>query len=588
MRLPERFKEYGRLLSVLKGHTAVYSIGVVGDSLVAASFPLFVAYTFKAVFDAVSSGNLASMNNALVLLAVNLGLCGILSPLFGYLYRRTVKICITLFAQQLQRHVQSLPMSFFETRHSGEIVSSLSNDIHTMEKAYIEFIRSLVFIGFSGLGSIAFMLYLDWRFTILLLVVASSSFWILKKLADPLRAVNDQILEQTSKLTESASDLLAGFSVMKHFGIERQIGERFDAENRLLASLNLKEGRIRAFIECSNFFQGFLSYTGMILLGMLMVMHGQLELGTLIALVQLQSKAVSVFFELGNTWAQLQQALSGAARIFRLLDEPVEPEAYEYTGSRNDRHELLDARSGEESPPAVAFDHLNFAYPGEGRGKLDQFTITVQQGKWAAIVGPSGSGKSTLLKLLLGFYPPAGGDMLIGGKSASGMSLKELRKYFTYVPQDAFIFEGTVYENLLYGNPQAEEADIVEAARRAHAYAFIMELPQQFDTVIGETGLQLSGGQRQRIALARAMLRKAPILLLDEATSALDNQSESAVQQAINDWIKDGTLISIAHRLSTVEHADRILCVEDGKLTEQGTFDELLARQGTFRRLYNA
>lgn len=578
---------FWRMLKLLGRHRGLYFFGLIGDTFIAASFPIAIAMVMKWVFDAVNDVNLELLQDAVILLAIMFTVQGAIAPLFSYMVQKAVKLTTTELSRELQNHVQQLPITYFEQHHSGDTLSRMTLDVRMMEQAYGQQFRSFLVVLASGFGSIAFMLTLHWKFTLLLFAVALLSFWTLKKLAHPIRLMNDRIQSRNGLLAERLSDILAGMQTMRMFQIEREILGRYESANEEMTAWSLREGRLRAWMECANFVQGFLSFTGIILLGMFMVIQGTLPLGTLMAMVQLQSKGVSVFFELGNTISNMQGAFAGAARVFALLDQPPEkdPYAVEIRGQTQMEREAQSCHQRQVESAMIRLDDLHFAYDS-GAKALNGMTLSIPRGAAAAFVGPSGSGKSTLLKLLLGFYRPTQGGFTIAGKPLSTFTLAELRSQMAYVPQDGYLFDGTIRDNIRYGRWNATDDEIREAALHANAHDFIMGLPEQYGTAVGERGSKLSGGQRQRIAIARAMLTDAPILLLDEATSALDTESEHAVQAALQRLMQGRTTIIVAHRLSTIEYADVIYVLDRGHLVEQGNHKELLAQDGLYRKLY--
>jgi ATP-binding cassette, subfamily B, bacterial len=292
----------------------------------------------------------------------------------------------------------------------------------------------------------------------------------------------------------------------------------------------------------------------------------------MLAVINLLNGVVFMFTSLGNFIAQIQGSLAGANRVFELLDEPVEPERY-----------VL--KKTEDTAAMVELQDIGFSYNGTDR-VLDGVSLSIGKGQMAALVGPSGGGKSTVLKMLLGYYPPQEGNIVVNAKSIGQYSLTELRDMMAYVPQDAYLFDGTVEENIWYGRPKATREEVIAAAEAANAHGFITELPEGYATKVGERGTRLSGGQKQRIAIARALLKNAPILLLDEATSALDSESEQLVQDALNRLMQGRTTIAVAHRLSTIRHADVIYVIEGGEVVEKGNHTELAEGEGLYNRLY--
>jgi ATP-binding cassette, subfamily B, bacterial len=366
--------------------------------------------------------------------------------------------------------------------------------------------------------------------------------------------------------------LLAGFHIIKMFPIENLIMGRYKDANSETMRLCIRKARIGAFLDSTNFLLIWLSFGGALSAGAYMILYKYIDFGTMLAVINLLNGVVFMFTSLGNFIAQIQGSLAGANRVFELLDEPVEPERY-----------VL--KKTEDTAAMVELQDIGFSYNGTDR-VLDGVSLSIGKGQMAALVGPSGGGKSTVLKMLLGYYPPQEGNIVVNAKSIGQYSLTELRDMMAYVPQDAYLFDGTVEENIWYGRPKATREEVIAAAEAANAHGFITELPEGYATKVGERGTRLSGGQKQRIAIARALLKNAPILLLDEATSALDSESEQLVQDALNRLMQGRTTIAVAHRLSTIRHADVIYVIEGGEVVEKGNHTELAEGEGLYNRLY--
>ena len=313
-------------------------------------------------------------------------------------------------------------------------------------------------------------------------------------------------------------------------------------------------------------------------IGAYMVLTGETTFGVLVALIQLNGPIQFFVYSLGGTISHIQGSLAAADRILDVLEAPAEPEHYPETGPA--------AGAAPSAQTLLAFEDVRFGYE-EGQEVLKGMSFAVRPGQMAAFVGSSGGGKSTIFKLLLGGYPVGQGRIWMGGKSINSFTLSDLRDQFAYIPQDAYLYTGSILENISYGKPGASQEEVSAAAKAAYAHEFIMEFPEGYQTRVGERGARLSGGQRQRIAIARALLKNAPVLLLDEATSALDSESEELVQRALSVLMKGRTVLVIAHRLSTIEHADVIYAVDGGVVVEAGTHAELLAQRGLFYRLHD-
>jgi ABC-type multidrug transport system fused ATPase/permease subunit len=426
------------------------------------------------------------------------------------------------------------------------------------------------------------MLFLKWDLALLIILSGLFPLVINAVSARPLRRVGDETQRKLAGLSERLADLLAGFQIVRTFNLGDWILERFYRSNEDVLNANLRRVRIESALAAGNDF-GFVVIIVAYIAGAYMVLRGQTTLGVLMALVQLNNPVQFFVYSLGGTISRLQGALAAGDRILAVLDAEPEPQRYATAVALP---ASADAPVTATTPGRVVmFSEVTFSY-GDERPILQNLSFDIQEGQVAAFVGPSGSGKSTIFRLLMGHYPVAAGSISVFGKPIHAYTLSELRDLSAFVPQDAYLYSGSVLENIRYGKPDATREEIVAAAQASYAHDFILDLPAGYDTLVGERGARLSGGQRQRIAIARALLKNAPILLLDEATSALDSESEEMVQQALNVLMRGRTTIAIAHRISTIDNADIIYVVDGGRVVDRGRHHELLKKDGLYRHLY--
>ncbi|MEJ8545003.1 ABC transporter ATP-binding protein [Brevibacillus borstelensis] len=563
-----------QLFSFFQGKKRTYFLGLFGDAAGQAGTLVCLPFVFKDLTDFAISKDPALLSRAIVLMSVTFLVLSILSPTFCYFYRRTVREVIKNVRLAIFRRMVHLPSGFYERQHSGEIMSRLGNDVQVMEQAYFEHLKSMSVIVVTLIGSLAGMFLLDWRFASVLVFFSTATLYLNSRVARSVRAIADQMQQQMGVQTERLTDLLSGLPVIKMFQLHKVVTQRYTEVNEEITVSAVKQGHKSALLESMNFLIHFLSFGGTLVCGIIMAAKGFVQMGSLVAIVQQQLLVTMSFLQLGQVITALQGSLAGAFRIQQFLEQPPEPERY-------------DTLTGEQQSngSALNLQHVVFGYE-DGPKVLDGISLTVDQGQTAALVGASGSGKSTVFKLLLGYYPPQDGGIHLLGKPLGAYTLAETRQMIAYVPQDAYLFAGTIEENIRYGCRNASEQELIEACKAAYAHDFITELPEGYQTRVGERGAMLSGGQRQRIAIARAILKNAPILLLDEATSALDAESEYWVQQALNVLMKNRTTLVIAHRLSTIQQADIIYVMDRGKVVEQGRHQELLSLHGAYARLY--
>ncbi|WP_063846053.1 ABC transporter ATP-binding protein [Paenibacillus sp. FJAT-27812] len=573
--LKNSMAELSRMIELLGSGRRLYFAGLIGDSMVNGSITIMMAFVFKNLLDFSVQGDRQLFYNSIIFVSAAFLAIALLSPVFSFLYMKVVKRTMVSTRRRLYDHLGELPPSYFETRHSGDLISRSTSDVQTMENIYVEHLKSILTDAFTLLGSIISMYILDWRFALALTVFGAAGIAVNLAFASPLRGTGNRLQERLGKLTERLTDILAGLHMMKMFRLQDIMTGKYKEANERVTASSMEQGHRNGLLEAVNFLINFISFGGILVVGIYMFANGILALGTMAAIVQLEMGVTMIFLQLGSVISMMQSSLAGAARVFEVIDHAPE-------------HDRFAARSEEISlstEPLLEFKDVSFSYE-PGVRVLSGFQLTVRQGQVAAIVGASGSGKSTLFKLLLGFYPLDHGAIGLGGKPFSAYTLAEIRGMIAYVPQDAYLFEGTIEQNIMLGRPEASREQMIAAAQAAYAHEFIEAQQEGYATMVGERGAKLSGGQRQRIAIARALLRDSPILLLDEATSALDNESEYWVQQALEKLMKNRTVLVIAHRLSTIQEASVIYVMEQGEVFEKGTHEELINQRGLYAGLY--
>lgn len=479
--------------------------------------------------------------------------------------------------QRLCDKLLELDLSFYQRRKSGDLISRLNNDVSYTQSAVTFLFQDLLQQPVAVLTGLAVLLALDARLTLATVVVLPILVWPLRQLSRRIRKAGEQGAETLGEITQATHQILGGIRIVKAFHAEDREREGFAAINRRFyrKMMSIVRARAASAALVDTVAYGILATGGGVALT-LMVRRGFLtdlqpeHVGSFL-LIGIQ-RVFSPIRSLGKSLGNVQATLPGAARVFELLDE---------------RPRVMDAPGARTLPPLsrqIAFEDVGFAY--DGTPVLDGVSLTVEKGWIVAIVGPSGAGKSTLLSLLPRFYDPQRGRITLDGVDLREASRASLLGQIGVVSQEPFLFHATLRENIAYGRPGATAAEIEAAARAANLEEVIARLPQGYDTVVGERGLNLSGGERQRVAIARALLRNPGILILDEATSALDTASERAVQDALDRLMKGRTTLVIAHRLSTVLHADRIAVLDQGRLAALGTHAALMAEGGLYRRLY--
>lgn len=579
--MDNRRTELTSIAGWIKPRTGAFAIGLLGCCLIDGGVPIVIPMFMKVVLDGIVANRMHAIWSACIAMMIVIAALVCLTPCFQYLYGRTVKAILTELRARLFQHLLKLPIAYFERTHSGDSLSRMNNDLGVIEAIFAVHLRSFATLVLSAGYAAALMFYLDWRFALALIAMGLASFYINVRYAKSLRAISAAIQSGTAGLLARQTDLVASAQTGRMFNLGSIMINRFRSLNDQLTGLMIARTKKTATLNGMNYLLMWIKNSGAIIAGTILMINGQMSLGTLVSLVLLLEQVTNLFFHGGNLWGNLQSSLAGAARVNELLHSDVEPDS-EPRPASNDTNNAVAEPSGQ-----ITIRNGSFGYDGKAN-VLDGFDFSVEAGQSVALVGQSGGGKSTILKLLLGYYQLDQGEIRIGGRSFAEMTLPELRAMIAYVPQDSYLFEGTIEENIRYGRPDASDEEVVAAARDANAHDFIMAQPEGYRTKVGERGLFLSGGQKQRIAIARALLKQAPILAMDEATSALDAESEYAVQQGMQRIKAGRTTIAVAHRLSTIKHADVLFVIDGGRVLEQGSHDDLIKRSEVYRRLYGA
>ena len=480
---------------------------------------------------------------------------------------------VTNIQQQMYAHLLRADLAFFHANASGSLISRLTNDVGVMRQAMGECLTN----SFKGGVTLAFLITLmfmqDWRLSLATFIVFPLSAMLVARIGRRMRKLSASTQQETGNFAALLSQSFMGIRHVKAYGMEVMESERVKGVTEAIYKLAVRGYRQSALTSPITELMNGLAFGAAFMYGGWRIDEGLLTPGGLASFVAAFGFAYTPIKRMAKVNAQLQAGLAAAERVFALLDtNPA----------------IVDAPNAKPlvtNDYTVRFDNVVFRY-ADGTQALDHLSITVPNGKTVAIVGPSGAGKSTIINLIPRFYDINEGHITIAGTDVRELTAESLRAHIALVSQETALFDDTIAANIAYGKKGAAQAEIEEAAVSAFADGFIRELPQGYQTIVGEHGVKLSGGQRQRIAIARAMLRNAPILLLDEATSALDNESERAVQAALKRLQQGRTTVVVAHRLSTIVDADQIIVMEQGRVVEQGTHTQLLERRGVYARLY--
>ena len=472
-------------------------------------------------------------------------------------------------------HILDQSFDFFAKRTTGSIMSHLTNDVERIQTALGEIAGDVLKEGLTVIGLVLLLFWHDWRLALIALVLMPLAFAPLIQLGRRLRSSNESSMRRWKDIANVLQETLTGFRVVKAFRTESFEKARFEKALERLQGVTLRMTRTTAFLPPFMEAVGGVSVVVVLGYGTWAISNGHMTVGSFTSFLAGLFALYTPIKRLSKVNAALQGALAAAERSFALLDTHLE---------------IKDSPLAKTLPPfqeQIEFRNVSFQYEKVSGPVLVDASLKARKGEVVAIVGMSGSGKTSLLNLLPRFYNVTGGSITIDGTDIRDVTLESLRRQIGLVKQETILFNDTVRANIAYGLSRAEGSLVESAARAAFAHDFILDLPRRYDTVIGEKGSRLSGGQKQRIAIARAILKDPPILILDEATSALDTESESLVQQALFNLMKGRTTLVVAHRLATVRRADRILVLDKGEIREEGSHDELLAKNGIYSRLHD-
>jgi ATP-binding cassette, subfamily B, bacterial MsbA len=563
-----------RLLTYLRPYMWPFFVGamicMVLFSATSGAMPFLVRFVFDDVF---TSKNTTALTVIPLAIIATFLVRGVLSFGSSYLTEYVGQRIVADLRLELNEHIQRLSLSFFNRHPTGTILSRVNSDVGLVRVALTEAVASVLKDSVSLVVLIAVAFWNDWVLALIAFVVFPASVLPIMRMSRRLRRISRRGQVSLGQLTALLQETVQGNRVVKAFGMEEYENRRFAQENIRLLGLTMKTARIRAFTTpMLEIFAAF-AIAGVVWYGGNSVIGGGRTQGSFLAFLTAIFLLYEPFKQLGKANNAIQQGLAAADRVFEVID--AVPEVRDRPGA----HTLIEVQRG------IEFDNVGFRY--ERDFVLRGIDLSIRLGEVLALVGPSGGGKSTLADLILRFYDVSEGAIRIDGIDIRDLTLESLRAHIGLVTQHTFLFNDTVKNNIAYGGIERDMDAIVAAANAAYAHEFITQLPQGYDTMIGELGMRLSGGQRQRIAIARALLKNAPILVLDEATSALDNESERLVQQALEVLMHGRTTLVIAHRLSTIRRADRILVLVGGHIVEQGTHDELLALNAEYRRLHD-
>jgi len=565
-----------RLLGFVRPHWKVFSLGVVGMILTAATEPALPALFKVLLDDGFGKDGAEWLLWALPLSVVVLFLArGLFTFTMNYAMSWVSQRVLTDLRREMFARLAELPAGFFARESAGQLIARLVNDVNnvtgTLGAVIVVIVRdSAVIVGLLG-----WLLYLNWRLTLIAAVLIPIVAVMVRAFSRRMRRLSGEQMRYVGEMTGVIEEAIRCNPVIKVYGGQGYEKARFAEANEKLRNFARRMTVATATVVPMTQLAAAIAVAVVVAIALAQSRADQTSVGGFVSFLTAMLMLLAPLKHLANVNGDLQRALAAADVVFRFIDEPVEPD----TGTRT-----LGRARGE-----LAFEGVGFRYPGAERASLSGIDLHIAPGETVALVGPSGGGKTSLANLIPRFHSATEGRILLDGVPIETLRLDSLRSQIAWVSQQVMLFNDTIAANVAYGAQRDAPRERIEAAiRAAHLHEFVASLPDGLDTVIGDNGIRLSGGQRQRLSIARAILKDAPVLILDEATSALDNESERWVQAALETLMRERTTLVIAHRLSTVIGADRILVLADGRIVESGRHDELLARGGLYARLYSA
>lgn len=566
----EFLKRIYRLIQPYRGRLAVAMLSMV----MVAAFSSAQAYLVKPLLDEIFFKKEKTMLNLLPFALVLVFLFkGVFYYSYTYLLDSTGQSVIRDLRKAIFQHVHSLPISFFHRTTTGELISRVISDVTLIQGAVSRAMVGVLKDCFQVIGLMGVVFYLNWRLALMSIIFLPLAFIPVARFGRKFRQLSTNNQQTVALISNVLHETIVGHRIVKAFGMEGYERKRFAALVDRLFGIIVRDIKFNSLQHPVMEFLGGLGFAAVIWYGGRQVLNGQSTPGTFFSFLTALIMIYEPIKGISDINSMVQQGFAASVRVFALLDI---------------QSDIVDRPGAVAAPPfkdSIEFRNVTFAYE-IGAPVLKGIDFKVRPGEVAAIVGPSGGGKTTLVNLIPRFFEVTEGSIRLDGRDIRDLTIRSLRDQLAIVEQQTVLFNDTVRNNIAYGDLSRTEEQIIAAAKAAHAHDFIMALPEGYHTVIGESGARLSGGQRQRISIARALLKNAPILILDEATSALDTESEREVQKALENLMKDRTTFVIAHRLSTVRNADRILVVLHGRIAEEGKHEDLIAHEGVYRMLH--
>ena len=570
-------KTINRVLQLIRPYTyLVVSILVLAAVTVAATLysPILIG---KGVDCMIEKGLVSFPDLKLVLLqlAVVTAISAISQWVMSLLTNKMTYKIVDDIRRRVFAHMEILPLRYMDAHQPGDAISRISTDVDQFSDGLLMGFTQLFSGVMTILGTLGFMIYIDGRITLIVVLITPLSFFVANFIAKRTFTMFRLQSETRAEMTSLVEEMVGNQKAVKAFAYEKEAEEQFDDINQRLQSCSLKATFFSSITNPSTRFVNGLVYTGVGIFGAFSAIQGRITVGQLSSFLNYANQYTKPFNEISGVVTELQNALACAGRIFHFLDEEPVPE------------NAADAKTLDQVEGRVRFEDVSFSYTSEVP-LIEHMNLEVKPGQRVAIVGPTGCGKTTVINLLMRFYDINKGKITLDGVPIQDLTWESLRSSYGMVLQETWLKAGTIRDNISYGKPDATREEVIEAAKQAHAHSFIKRLPKGYDTVMGEDGGSLSQGQKQLLCIARLMLLKPPVLILDEATSSIDTMTEIRIQKAFQKLMEGRTSFVVAHRLSTIKESDVILVMKDGHILETGKHEELLEKKGFYAQLYQS